>query len=90
MLDIAVYEMKKLRLEPGDKIVLFSDGVSEAESAAGEFFDGKLKETLRAHAGSSCSELNAKLVEAVEDFSEGAKFSDDITTLVLEYNPGAA
>ncbi len=77
-----------MQLQPGDKVVLFSDGVSEAESEEGEFFDAKgLKETLRALACADCRELNAKLVEAVEDFSEGTEIGDDITTLVLEYLP---
>jgi serine phosphatase RsbU (regulator of sigma subunit) len=34
-----------------------------------------------------CAELHAKLVEAVEDFSEAAEQEDDITMLVLEYQP---
>jgi serine phosphatase RsbU (regulator of sigma subunit) len=88
MLELAVYEMKSMQLQPGDKIVLYSDGLSEAESADGEFFDRKgFRETLRAHASLTSGELNAKLVEAVEDFSEGAELTDDITTLVLEYRP---
>jgi phosphoserine phosphatase RsbU/P len=88
MLDPAVYEVKKIQLQPGDKIVLFSDGLSEAENAAGEYFDRKgLPATLTANASASCVELHAKLVEAVEDFSEGTELSDDITTLVLEYRP---
>ena len=61
---------------------------SEAESADGEFFDHKgFRETLSANAGLGCVEFHAKLVEAAEDFSEGAELSDDITTLVLEYRP---
>jgi phosphoserine phosphatase RsbU/P len=88
MLDAAVYESKSIQLQPGDKIVLFSDGVSEAESADGEFFDAHgLKETLGACASAGCTELNTRLVEAVEDFCEGAEIADDITTLVIEYRP---
>jgi sigma-B regulation protein RsbU (phosphoserine phosphatase) len=88
MLDVAAYESKSIELQPGDKVVLFSDGVSEAESADREFFDARaLKETLRASASLGCAELNAKLVEAVEDFCEGAEIADDVTTLVLEYWP---
>ncbi len=88
MLELAAYEMKSMQLRPGDKIVLYSDGLSEAESADGEFFDRKgFRETLRANAALSCAEFHAKLVEAVEDFSEGAELGDDITTLVLEYCP---
>jgi sigma-B regulation protein RsbU (phosphoserine phosphatase) len=88
MLEVASYEVKSMQLQPGDKLVLYSDGLSEAESEDGEFFDRKaFRETLLANAALGCKEFHAKLVEAVEDFSEGAELSDDITTLVLEYQP---
>jgi phosphoserine phosphatase RsbU/P len=88
MLEVASYEVKSMQLQPGDKIVLYSDGLSEAESEDGEFFDRKkFRETLYANASLGCKEFHAKLVEAVEDFSEGAELADDITTLVLEYQP---
>ena len=88
MLEAATYEMKKFLLLPGDKIVLYSDGLSEAENAEGVFFDRRgFAETLRANASLGCRELQAKLVEAVEDFSEGTELSDDITTLVVQYQP---
>jgi sigma-B regulation protein RsbU (phosphoserine phosphatase) len=86
MLDIAEYEVKTIQLQPGDKVVLFSDGLSEAANADGEFFEKKaFKELLCAYAGIGCGELHAKLVEAVEDFSEAAEQEDDITMVVLEY-----
>ena len=86
MLDIAVYETKSMQLQAGDKIVMFSDGLTEAESVDGEFFDKKaLKEVLLGNASLSCADLHAKLVEAVEAFSEDTELRDDITLLVLEY-----
>jgi sigma-B regulation protein RsbU (phosphoserine phosphatase) len=88
MLEVASYEVKSMQLQPGDKLVLYSDGLSEAESEDGEFFDRKaFRETLLANAALGSNEFHSKLVEAVEDFSEGAELSDDITTLVLEYQP---
>ena len=88
MLEVAAYETKSMQLQPGDKVVLFSDGLSEAESAEGEFFDKQgLKDTLRKHATLGCVELHGRLMAAVEDFSEGAELADDITTVVLEYRP---
>ncbi len=88
MMDIAMYDQKSIQLEPGDKIVLFSDGVSEAANAQGECFDKtRLNEILRAYASAGCAELHAKLVEAVEEFAEGDEQEDDITMLVLEYLP---
>lgn len=89
MMDIASYEVKSIQLEPGDKIVLFSDGVSEAANTQGECFDKRrMNEILRNHASAGCAELHAKLVEAVEEFSDGCEQEDDdITMLVLEYQP---
>jgi sigma-B regulation protein RsbU (phosphoserine phosphatase) len=88
LLESATYETKTIQLQPGDKVLLYSDGLSEAESADGEFFDRKgLGETLNAHASMGSSGMHAKLVEAVEDFTEGAELGDDITMLVLEYQP---
>ena len=88
MMDVAAYEVKSIQMQPGDKLVLFSDGLSEAANADGEFFDKKaLKEFLCAHAGIGCAELHSKLVEAVEDFSEASEQEDDITMLVVEYQP---
>jgi phosphoserine phosphatase RsbU/P len=86
MMDTAEYEVKSVQLQAGDKLVLFSDGLSEAANADGEFFGKKaLKEKLCAHAAMGCAELHAKLVEAVEDFSETSEQEDDITMLVVEY-----
>jgi len=89
MMDIASYDVKSIQLQPGDKIVLFSDGVSEAANTQGECFDKRrLNEVLQAHASAGCAELHAKLVEALDEFSDGdQQEDDDITTLVLEYQP---
>jgi serine phosphatase RsbU (regulator of sigma subunit) len=89
MMDFGSYEVKSIQLEPGDKVVLFSDGVSEASNAKGECFDkGRLQQVLLEYASADCSQLHAKLVEAVEDFADGDdREDDDITIVVLEYRP---
>jgi len=87
MLDAASYETRMLQLEPGDKIVLFSDGLSEAENAEGQFFERSLRELLEAHASAGSTELHQRLIQAVNEFTEDADPGDDITTLVLEYRP---
>jgi len=88
LLDSAAYEIKVMQLEPGDKIVLFSDGLSEAENSEGEFFDrNAFRDVLRRHSAAGSIELHDRLIEAVNDFTEDMEPSDDITTLVLEYRP---
>lgn len=86
LMDIAEYEVKTEQLRPGDKVVLFSDGLTEAANANGEFFERRaLKEFLATHAGLGCAELHQTMIEAVEDFSEASEQQDDITALVVEY-----
>jgi len=72
-------------LAPGDKIVIYTDGVTEAQNAAGEFFGKKrLREIVTARAGGSCQAVHDAIQEAVTEFTEGAPQSDDITLVVLE------
>lgn len=88
MLDIAEFGVETAQLEPGDKVVAFSDGLTEAQDAKGGFFDNRrLKDLLRTHAPASAAELHAALMGDIERFTGGAVQSDDITALVLEYRP---
>jgi serine phosphatase RsbU (regulator of sigma subunit) len=67
-------------------VVIFSDGLSEAENTEGEFFDRTgLRETIIANADRDCGAMHAALLKAVESFTEGGELSDDITLLVIEY-----
>ena len=90
MLEMATFGVEETQLQPGDKIVAFSDGLSEAESRSGLFFDSNgLRETIRAYAKATCSELHDALRDAVEKFTAGADQGDDLTILVVEYRPDA-
>ena len=73
-------------LDPGDRVVVFSDGISEALSAKGdEFGDDRIIEaTLRVVAGDARAILEA-LVGSVREFALGAPQYDDITALVVAY-----
>ncbi len=85
----AVFEADEKRLTPGDKVVIYSDGVTEAQSPAGEFFGRRrLREAILAHRGDSCKALHDAIQDAVRVFTEGAPQSDDVTLVVLEYSPG--
>ncbi len=77
------------QLTPGDKMIIYTDGVTEAQNARGEFFGKKrLNEVLRACAAESCNAIHDTIQDAVAAFTEGTAQSDDITVLVLEFrNP---
>jgi len=73
-------------LTPGDKVVIYSDGVTEAQNTRGEFFGKKrLRAAVQAQAESGCAAIHDAIQEAVSGFTEGAPQSDDITVLVLEF-----
>jgi sigma-B regulation protein RsbU (phosphoserine phosphatase) len=86
LFDNAKYDVETVQLEPGDTIVVFSDGVSEARNAADEELG---RERLVAALGSSrnvSSEATLeKLLTAVREFTAGAPQADDVTALVLRY-----
>jgi sigma-B regulation protein RsbU (phosphoserine phosphatase) len=85
LLEGAAFVAAEHRLSPGDKLVIYSDGVTEAQNTAAEFFGKKrLRQIATAHAGDSCTVLHDSIQEAVAAFSEGAPQSDDITVVVLE------
>ena len=86
MLENAAYEVREERLEPGDRVVLFSDGLSEAENAEGEFFDkAGLPLVIGEHLGSGCEELRSALERAVVEFVASPLPADDVTIVVIEY-----
>jgi sigma-B regulation protein RsbU (phosphoserine phosphatase) len=86
MLEEAQFEVVQLQLEPGDKIVIYSDGLTEAENAAGEFFDTeRLRACLRDNSTMGAAELHKVLLSTLDAFVEGGVIRDDITALVLEY-----
>jgi len=89
MLEEAQFQTLQAQLEPGDKIVIYSDGLTEAENSEGQFFETeRLRVLLRNHARNTAVELHQALIDAVDNFTEGGVVRDDITALVLEYCSG--
>ncbi|HTS60888.1 MAG TPA: SpoIIE family protein phosphatase [Candidatus Acidoferrales bacterium] len=89
LVDGAEFAVGERLLAPGDKIVIYSDGVTEAQDTQGRFFGKRrLREIVEARAGAECGAIHDAIHEAVAAFTEGAAQSDDITVLVLEYAGG--
>ncbi|WP_298820798.1 SpoIIE family protein phosphatase [Chloroflexus sp.] len=79
------YEVRAIYLAPGEKLVAFSDGITEAVNPAGELFgDDRLCLTLQAHASRAAADLVTTVVAAVETFAAGAPQADDMTLLIVE------
>ena len=82
----ATYEFDSVTLEPGDLVVICSDGVTEARNAAGdEFGRERLIEATAGCHGAKPDAVLERLFGAVRTFSQGTPQGDDITGLVLRY-----
>jgi serine phosphatase RsbU (regulator of sigma subunit)/pSer/pThr/pTyr-binding forkhead associated (FHA) protein len=89
MLEDAPLQTLEGQLDPGDRVVIYSDGLTETENAEGEFYGiDRLRVCLRDNAGVSSAALHAAILESVDRFGDGGAVADDVTVLVLEYTPG--
>jgi sigma-B regulation protein RsbU (phosphoserine phosphatase) len=76
-------------LGKGDSVVMFTDGLTEAESDEGmEFSVDKVKETLAPLHGRPSMEVVALLKRAVLRFTNVQSLADDLTLVVVGRNPG--
>jgi sigma-B regulation protein RsbU (phosphoserine phosphatase) len=74
-------------LAPGDRIILYTDGVTDAQNGAREFFGRpRLREAIGQAAALDCAGMHDAIQQAIRDFTGGAEQSDDITLVVLEYS----
>jgi phosphoserine phosphatase RsbU/P len=79
----SVYESECVPFARGDRLVLYTDGITEARDTAGiEFGEERLLNLARENRGCSAPALQARLVDAVASFT-GRHFADDATLLVL-------
>ena len=87
LFDTASFEEETLKLGPGDLIVLFSDGVTEAMNAEGEeFTDDRLIACANAHRGEAPQQVLDALLADVHAFCAGEAQSDDVTAVLVRYN----
>jgi len=86
MFDFASYDQQALDLEPGDTLVVFSDGISEAQNPGGdEYGDERLIACLEANRGAAPPVLREALLASARAFAAGAIQNDDMTVLVVRY-----
>jgi len=74
-----------VRMEPGDMLVIYSDGVSDALSESDEFFgEERLHAIVEQHRNASAQEMLAAIVKAQRRFVGHAPWFDDATLMVLK------
>jgi len=85
--DNSSYEEEALTLAPGDVIIAFSDGVSEALNEAGdEYSDDRLLAAVIANRNRTPQELLDALLADVRKFAGAATANDDVTIVVVRYD----
>lgn len=81
-------EPAHLRLAPGDRFCLYSDGITEARHPCNGFFsEGRLAEALQSGRDASVGDATRGVLRAVVDWAESGEFDDDISILTLERLP---
>ncbi|HSK09561.1 MAG TPA: PP2C family protein-serine/threonine phosphatase, partial [Vicinamibacterales bacterium] len=82
----ATYQEESVQLEPGDRLVAFSDGVCEAVNAEGEEFgDDRILDCIDKSAERDAAGLLERLLAELSAFSAGTQQGDDITAVVVRY-----
>ena len=75
-------------MKPGDTLVLYSDGVTEAQNAAGEEFgQARLLTLMERYTRGTADTVLEQIINAVKEFADGAEQYDDVTALVVKYTP---
>jgi sigma-B regulation protein RsbU (phosphoserine phosphatase) len=87
ILETGNYTERMVTVKPGSLLVCISDGISESKNAEGEFWDeARIDEVLLEHRNSSVKEVNDALVQASDEWAEGAEQHDDMTIVAMRIN----
>jgi serine phosphatase RsbU (regulator of sigma subunit) len=85
------YREHEVRVRPGDRLVVYSDGVTAARSQDGEHFgNGRLLTELEQTRGAPLEQAVNALVKAVEAWRGGNPRQDDVAIVALEVEEAAA
>ncbi|WP_252179928.1 response regulator [Endozoicomonas sp. 4G] len=82
------YTSCTLQFQPGDRLFLYSDGVTECENVQGEQFgEARLLQCLQDTANDDLKSVIDRVEKNVRDWNELDRFEDDVTYLLLEWKP---
>jgi serine phosphatase RsbU (regulator of sigma subunit)/DNA-binding NarL/FixJ family response regulator len=84
VLESAVWNQKIARFAPGDFLLLYTDGITEARNRRGEYFgEDRLLRTIRSRLGNSAQEIREAVLDEVRGFLGDEPRQDDIALMVL-------
>jgi sigma-B regulation protein RsbU (phosphoserine phosphatase) len=87
----ATYSNITLQMQPGARLCLYSDGITECEAPNGDFFgEQRLQEFLKCHQSAPITHLGERFADEIRRWHgrAGEPFRDDVSLLVFEYQPG--
>jgi sigma-B regulation protein RsbU (phosphoserine phosphatase) len=81
------FETFRFKIEPDDKLLLYSDGLTECQNLSGDLLDDEgLERILLRHADSHGPELLNDIVWELTEFAEGDDFGDDLSAILFEFS----
>jgi serine phosphatase RsbU (regulator of sigma subunit) len=84
MFDHSTFAEKETHVSPGDMLVLYSDGVTEAEDPDGQpFEESGLQDVINSHVFDPPADLGGRVIQAVEAHTKNSRFFDDLTILIM-------
>jgi phosphoserine phosphatase RsbU/P len=87
----AEFTTLRTTLEPGDTLVLYSDGLTEAINTGKQLYGApRLREALKGKHDDPLESVQRSVLQSVQTFAQGTGQADDITLLLVRYNPKAA
>jgi len=85
LFESASYESRAFRLDKGDILVVYSDGLTDAQNPQEELFgEGRLLKIIRKEAPSGSEMLEQQFLTAIQEFTQGMPQTDDITFVIVE------
>ena len=85
----AKYSDVAVQIDPGNKLLLFTDGITEATNTRGEEYgEDRLRQELDDDASGETATLHRKLMQDVSQFCQG-NFADDATLVLISFLPSA-
>jgi serine phosphatase RsbU (regulator of sigma subunit)/pSer/pThr/pTyr-binding forkhead associated (FHA) protein len=91
MFDFAEFHTCHAQLSPGDVVLIYTDGFTEAADEKGEFYgEQRLREQLKEFKGTTVEQLLEAVQANVRVFTSGAPQNDDMTLMAFQFSGGAA
>ena len=88
MFDKSTYTAVETRIDPGEALVLYSDGITEAEDPAGQpLEEAGLQAILDSYPDEPPAQLGTQIIKEVERYAQASRFADDLTILILRRRP---